>query len=78
MQNHINRQTSVNQRNTVRQIICATALYLAAAAVRKGQMSFQYMGKLFNLTEVSEREYYVTCSGHDAGIRIYDGIAELA
>lgn len=78
MQSYVNRQTVRTHPNSIKQAICATALYLACEAVRKGQLTFRYMGKLFTLTAVSEREYYVTCNGVDAGIRIHDGIAELA
>ena len=77
MQNFGN-QAMRSYRNSIRQAICATALYLACEAVRKGQLAFNYAGKLFILTAVSEHEYYVTCNGIDAGIRIHDGIAELA
>lgn len=72
------RQARVSQHNSIKQFICTTALCLADEAVRKGQQSFLYMGKLFDLTAISEREYYVTCDGRDAGIRVYDGIAVLS
>lgn len=78
MQSYTKRQSIRSYPNSIKQAICATALYLACEAVRKRQLSFNYMGKLFTLTAVSEHEYYVTCNGVDAGIRIHDGIAELA
>ena len=78
MQSYTTRQTIRSFLNSIKQVICATALYPACEAVRKGQLTFTYMGRLFTLTAVSEREYYVTCNGVDAGIRIHDGIAELA
>lgn len=78
MQSYTTRQSMRSYPNSIKRAICATALYLACEAVRKRQLSFNYMGKLFTLTAVSEREYYVTCNGVDAGIRIHDGIAELA
>ena len=78
MQSYTTRQSIRSYPNSIKQAICATALFLACEAVRKRQLSFNYMGKLFTLTAVSEREYYVTCNGVDAGIRIHDGIAELA
>ena len=78
MQSYTTRQSIRSYPNSIKQAICATALYLACEAVRKRQLSFNYMGKLFTLTAVSEREYYVTSNGVDAGIRIHDGIAELA
>lgn len=74
----VNQQVIANQRNLIRQTICATALYLAGEAVRKGELSFRYMGKLFRLTAISEQEYYVTHNGRDAGIRVYEGVAEFA
>ena len=78
MQSYTTRQSIRSYPNSIKHAICATALFLACEAVRKRQLSFNYMGKLFTLTAVSEREYYVTCNGVDAGIRIHDGIAELA
>ena len=78
MQSYTTRQSIRSYPNSIKHAICTTALYLACEAVRKRQLSFSYMGKLFTLTAVSEREYYVTCNGVDAGIRIHDGIAELA
>lgn len=78
MQSYTTRQTIRSFPTSIKQAICATALYLAREAVRKGQLTFTYMGRLFTLTAVSEREYYVTYNGVDAGIRIHDGIAELA
>ena len=78
MQSYITCQSIRRFPNSIKHAICATALYLACEAVRKRQLSFNYMGKLFTLTAVSEREYYVTSNGVDAGIRIHDGIAELA
>ena len=78
MQSYTKRQSIRSYPNSIKQAICATALYLACEAVRKGQLTFCCMGKLLTLAAVSEREYYVTCNGVDAGIRIHDGIAELA
>lgn len=78
MQSYTTRQSIRRYPNSIKQAICAAALYLACEAIRKRQLTFCYMGKLFTLTAVSEREYYVTCNGVDAGIRIHDGIAELA
>lgn len=78
MQSYTACQSIRSHPNSIKQAICATALYLACDAVRKGQLTFRYMGKLFTLAAVSEREYYVTCNGVDAGIRIHDGIAEFA
>lgn len=79
MQNaYRSRQAVGNSRNSIRQAICTAVMHLAREAVRKEQTSFCYMGKSFNLTALTAREYCVTCDGRDAGIRVYDGIAELA
>ena len=58
MQSYTTRQSIRSYPNSVKQAICATALYLACEAVRKGRLTFTYMGRLFTLTAVSEREYY--------------------
>ncbi len=63
---------------TIGNAIGHSALALAEQSARNRQSSFVFMGAVFNLNWLSSREAYVTHLGRDAGIRIFNGVAEFA
>lgn len=63
---------------SIRQAIFMSVLELAEKAERNREDSFTFMGAHFVLNRVSDREVFLSSGGKYAGVRIFDGIAELA
>lgn len=61
----------------IRNSICKAVLAIAEKSVRNHEDSFVFMDARFMLNWISSREAIVTSKDAYAGIRIYDGIAEL-
>lgn len=63
---------------SIRQSICNAVLAITEKTVRNHENAFSFMGANFVLNWISDREAFLSSGGKYAGVRIYDGVAELA